>query len=136
MKRIYLITPFDGRNKNGKKEIKNYCNSLIRSGMLPISPYLYCGKYLDLSTLDDRELMDDLEIEMMLDSDEAWVIGCDTTKSMECQVMNAISLDLPVRFFNTQLQEIGAGFGTEGIRISSRMKDLIRFEEECRCEED
>ena len=83
MKRVYIIHPFQGKEKNRKK-IDQICRAVANMGFLPVSP-VHAFSFLDDNVPGERELALKLCQELVKSCDQAWCFG-EWEKSEGCKI--------------------------------------------------
>lgn len=119
MNLIYVASAYAGDIEQNVENAKKYCVHVINEeNAIPIAPHLLFTQFLDDEVPADRKLGLDLGLALLEYCDEIWVFG-DVNKGMKLEIDKAKEIELPIRWFTKDLEEI-----MDQTRVQARMQEL------------
>ena len=88
------------------ERVKKYCRMADIYGCLPIAPHLYFTTFLnDDSTVDRYDGMY-MGLELLKYCKEVWIYCNELSEGMIKEIKRAKELNIPLKFYNTEMEEI------------------------------
>ncbi len=106
MKKCYVCSPYKGDIKGNTEKAKKYSWHTMIEGFIPITPHLYFGTFLDDNSVCDRRYGLEMGKELLKECAELRVFADEVTEGMIDEIKMARELKIPMKFFNSDMEEI------------------------------
>lgn len=104
-KLIFICSPLRGDIKTNLENAKKYSYLASYHG-IPITPHLYFTTFLDDNSTADRYLGTSMGLQLLELCQEVWVYADEVTEGMIEEINKARELDIPIKFYNADREEI------------------------------
>ena len=105
MKKIYICSPYRGDVKKNIENVKRYCRDAAWDG-IPIAPHLYFTQFLDDDSYSDRWRGTHWGLELLKECAEIRVYADEVSEGMIEEIKEAQKCNIPIKFFNSEMEEI------------------------------
>lgn len=105
MDKIYICSPYRGDVKKNNENVKRYCRYNAWDG-IPIAPHLYFTQFLDDNSSGDRWRGIQWGLALLKECKEIRVYADEVTEGMIEEIKAAKELNIPIKFFNADMEEI------------------------------
>jgi hypothetical protein len=105
MEKIYICSPYRGDIKENLEKVKRYCSYTVYEG-IPIAPHLYFTQFLDDNYSSDRRKGMRMGLELLKECKEIRVFADEVTEGMIEEIKMAQQLNIPIKFYNSEMEEI------------------------------
>ena len=106
MKMVFISSPYRGDKEKNTERVRQYCRMADVYGCLPIAPHLYFTTFLnDDSTMDRYEGMY-MGLQLLTYCKEVWIFCNELSEGMIKEIKEARKLNIPLKFYNTEREEI------------------------------
>lgn len=105
MKKIFICSPYRGDVKKNIENVKRYCMYSGWDG-IPIAPHLYFTQFLDDSSTADRHRGLRWGLALLAECEEVRVYADEVTEGMIDEINEAKKLNIPIKFYNADMEEI------------------------------
>jgi hypothetical protein len=95
-RRVYVCHPFADDPVENAVRVRLICRRLVHAGVVPVAPSIYWPQFLD--DLTERDLGQNVALELLGLCDELWVYGDRVTERMERELAEARVRQVTVRF--------------------------------------
>lgn len=106
-KRVFVCSPLKGSIEKNIARAEIYSRFAFDSGFVPITPHIYFPRFLDDTDKDERVAGLRYGLEEMWRCKQLWVFGLNITEGMRAEIELAKALKIPVRYFDSDMEEIG-----------------------------
>lgn len=103
---VYICSPYSGDIETNTLAARRYSRFAADRGYIPIVPHLLFTQFLDHSLPDERELGLYFGNVLMTKCAEVWVFGTYNSCGMEAEIDRARRRNYPIRYFNTNCEEV------------------------------
>lgn len=103
---VYICSPYSGDIESNTLAARRYSRFAADRGYIPIAPHLLFTQFLDDSLPAERELGLFFGNVLMSKCAEVWVFGTYISCGMEAEVDRARRRNYPIRYFNTNCEEV------------------------------
>ena len=106
-RKVYVASPFAGDEKKNTAAAIRYCRFVINEGYIPVASHILfaASGMLRDSVPKERELGMLLGLGLLRSCSEVWVFG-EPSSGMLKEIQEAEMLKKPIRFFDTNMQEV------------------------------
>ena len=105
---VFICSPFAGDIKRNVAAARQYCRFAVSKGNIPFAPHLLFPQFLNDGNLYDRETGMIMGLAMLTKCAEVWVFGDNHTPGMRREIKKAKLKHIPIRYFDTDCQEVTA----------------------------
>lgn len=105
MKKIYICSPYRGDVKKNIENVKRYCQDAGWDG-IPIAPHLYFTQFLNDDRSSDRSRGIRWGLALLAGCDEVRVFADEVSEGMIEEIAYARKLNIPIKFYNSEMEEI------------------------------
>ena len=105
-RRVYICSPLKGNIERNMARAKIYCRFAFEKGYVAIAPHLYYPQFLDDTNKDERAAGMRYGLDAMWQARQLWVFGKIISDGMRAEIELAEELKIPVRFFDSDMEEI------------------------------
>ena len=105
MDKIYICSPYRGNTEKNIENVKRYCQYCAWDG-IPIAPHLYFTQFLNDSSMTDRHRGMRWGFELLAECKEVRVYADEVTEGMIEEIKEARKLNIPIKFYNSEMEEI------------------------------
>ena len=105
-KRVYICSPLKGDIERNMRKAELYCRFAFEKGFVPVAPHIYYPRFLDDRNKKERAAGLRYGLEEIWRCKELWVFGGHRSEGMKAEIKLATELEIPVRYFNDNLEEI------------------------------
>ncbi|MBR5943556.1 MAG: hypothetical protein IKZ94_01245 [Lachnospiraceae bacterium] len=105
MKKIYICSPYRGDVKKNTENVKRYCRDASYDG-IPIAPHLYFTQFLNDTSSYDRSLGLRFGLALLRECEEIRVFADEVSEGMISEIAEARKLNIPIKFYNSEMEEI------------------------------
>ena len=106
MKLVYICSPYRGDKEKNTERAKRYCRMADIYNMLPIAPHLYFTTFLNDDSFMDRTNGMLMGLELLKYCKEVWIFCNELSEGMIREIKEARELNIPLKFYNTEMEEI------------------------------
>lgn len=106
MKLVYICSPYRGDKEKNTERAKRYCRMADIYSTLPIAPHLYFTTYLNDDSIMDRTSGMLMGLELLKYCSEVWIFCNELSEGMIREIKEARKLNIPLKFYNTEMEEI------------------------------
>jgi hypothetical protein len=103
---VYICSPYSGDIETNTLAARRYSRFAADRGYIPIAPHLLFTQFLDDSLPAERELGLFFGNVLMSKCAEVWVFGIHISCGMEAEIDRARRRNYPIRYFNTNCEEV------------------------------
>lgn len=104
-KLIFVCSPLRGDVKENLENAKKYSRLASYYG-IPITPHLYFTTFLDDDSMSDRFTGTHMGLSLLELCQEMWVFADEVTEGMIDEIKKAQELNIPIKFYNADREEI------------------------------
>lgn len=105
---VYIASPFAGDTEYNLSRARGYCRFAVSKGCIPIAPHLHFPQFLDDGDSEQRELGLFFALILLGKCEELWAFGERISEGMSREIAKAKKRGLPVRYFSSRCDEVGA----------------------------
>ena len=105
-KRVYICSPLKGNVEKNMKRAELYCRFAFDNGFVPICPHIYYPRFLDEFDKDERAAGMRYGLEEMWRCKELWSFGERISDGMRQEIELAKELKIPIRYFDSDMEEL------------------------------
>lgn len=105
MDKIYVCSPYRGDVKGNLEKVKRYCSYVAYEG-IPIAPHLYFTQFLDDNYPSDRHRGMRMGLALLKECKEIRVYADEVSEGMIEEIKLAQKLNIPIKFYNSEMEEI------------------------------
>lgn len=105
MKKIYICSPYRGEVKKNLENVKRYCRDVAWDG-IPMAPHLYFTQFLDDNSSSDRWRGTNWGLQLLKECSEMRVYADEVSEGMIEEIKEARRLEIPIKFYNSDMEEI------------------------------
>ena len=105
MNKIYICSPYSGDTEKNIKNVKRYCQYCAWDG-IPIVPHLYFTQFLDDNSMIDRYRGMHWGLKLLAECKEVRVYADEVTEGMIEEIKEARKLNIPIKFYNSEMEEV------------------------------
>lgn len=102
----YMCSPYSGDVQANTALARQFCGFAISAGQIPLAPHLLFPQFMDDHDPDERELAMSFNRVLLSRCDAVWVYTGQVSKGMRAEIEWARQLELPVRYFDVDFQEV------------------------------
>ena len=106
MDKIYVCSPYRGDTKKNTENAKRYSWIEALHGAIPITPHLYFTTFLDDDNICDRSQGLRMGKALLLECKEVHVYADEVSEGMIEEIKLAQKHEIPVKFYNSDMEEI------------------------------
>lgn len=106
-KRVFICSLLSGAIERNMKRAEIYCRFAFDSGFVPVAPHIYYPRFLDDENKIERAAGQRYGLEEMWRCKQLWVFGERISSGMKAEIDLAKELKIPVRYFDSDMEEIG-----------------------------
>ena len=106
MKLVYICSPYRGDKEKNTERAKRYCRMADIYSELPIAPHLFFTTYLNDDSFMDRTSGMLMGLELLKYCSEVWIFCNELSEGMIKEIKKARKLNIPLKFYNTEREEI------------------------------
>ena len=108
MKVVYIASPLAGDIEGNIERALGYCRLAAEQDVVPVAPHTIFTQFLaDTNPLERKQGMK-MGFEMLKRCDELWVFGENITAGMRSEITIAAKHGIPIRYFDTDGNEVDA----------------------------
>ncbi|MDL2318170.1 DUF4406 domain-containing protein [Eubacteriales bacterium OttesenSCG-928-A19] len=104
--RVYICSPYRGDTALNTRNAIHYCRFAVERGCFPIAPHIWLPLFLDDADPDERELGISFGLRLLAGCREVWVFGDRLSDGMRREITRARARELPIRYFDSQCEEV------------------------------
>ncbi len=104
MRKVYVSSPLRGKVKANISKAQWYARFVVERGYLPIAPHIYFTQFLRDHIPEEREMVMEMNRELLEWCDELWVFGDVISEGMAQEIEWAKGK--PIRYFSEELKEV------------------------------
>ena len=105
---IYICSPYRGNIPLHVAQAKTMCRFALKKGTIPLAPHLYFPQFMNEEDSTERELALFMGRVLQGKCAELWAFGDVITEGMRGEIETAKRRRQPVRYFNTDFEEVDA----------------------------
>lgn len=105
---VYVASAYSGDVTTNTEKAKQYCRFAMEQGQIPLAPHLMFPQFMNDDVPAERELAIFMDVILLGKCDELWVFGDSITEGMAVEIEVAKKRRQPIRFFNSNMQEVTA----------------------------
>lgn len=105
MDKIFICSPYKGDVKKNIENVKRYCIFNAWDG-IPIAPHLYFTQFLNDESSSDRWRGTRWNLALLAECKEVKVYADEVTEGMIEEIKEARKLNIPITFYNADMEEI------------------------------
>ena len=106
MKLVYICSPYRGDKEKNTERVRQYCRMADIYSCLPIAPHLFFTTYLNDDSFMDRTSGMLMGLELLKYCSEVWIFCNELSEGMIQEIKKARELNIPLKFYNTEMEEI------------------------------
>lgn len=103
---VYICSPYAGEAERHAREARRYSRFAVEQGVIPLAPHLLFPQFLNDENAYERLLGLHFGMALLELSKEVWVFGERISSGMEAEINQAENLGIPLRYFNSALEEV------------------------------
>lgn len=103
---VYICSPYSGDVQCNTERTRQFCRFVLDQGQIPLAPHLMFPQFMDDENQEERELALFMDIVLMGKCQELWVLGDTISKGMGIEIEKAKKRRQPVRYFNSEFEEV------------------------------
>lgn len=105
-KRVYVCSPLKGNIEKNMRNAEIYSRFVFDSGFVPVTPHIYFPRFLDDTDKIERAAGQRYGLEEMWRCSQLWVFGLNITDGMRAEIELARQLKIPIKYFDSSMEEI------------------------------
>ena len=105
---VYIASPFAGDTEYNLNRARGYCRFAVSKGCIPLAPHLLYPQFMDDTDSEQRKLGLFFAIVLLGKCEEVWVFGERISEGMSREIAKAQKRGLPIRYWNSRCEEVGA----------------------------
>lgn len=105
---VYICSPLSGDIAGNTERARKYCRFALDKGQIPLAPHLMFPQFLDDEDPEERELALFMDVILLGKCSELWVFGDVVSEGMAAEIAVATKRRQPIRYFNSDLEEVDA----------------------------
>lgn len=102
----YICSPYSGDVQANTALARQFCGFAVAAGQIPLAPHLLFPQFMNEADPDERELAMCFNKVLLSSCDAVWVYTGRVSKGMRAEIEWARDLELPIRYFNADFQEV------------------------------
>jgi hypothetical protein len=106
MKMVYICSPYRADKEKNTERVRHYCRMADITGCLPIAPHLYFTTFLNDDSIMDRSDGMYMGLQLLTYCEEVWIFCNELSEGMIKEIKKAKELNIPLKFYNTEMEEI------------------------------
>ena len=122
MNKIFICSPYRGDTEKNIENVKRYCRYFSYDG-IPIAPHLYFTQFLDEKYDRDRGMH--WGKALLAECKAMYVLADEVTEGMIEEIQVARKLHIPIKFYNSDIEEIRYEALIINNRIGNGYKQII-----------
>ena len=104
---VYVCSPYSGDVEGNKERARRFCRFAVERGQIPVAPHLLFPQFVNEEDPAERELAQFMGRVLQGKCAELWVLGDEISEGMSGEIETAKRRRQPVRYFNTDFEEVG-----------------------------
>ena len=105
---VYICSPLSGDVPGNTEKARQFCRFALEQGQIPLAPHLLFPQFMDDTNPAERELAIFMDVILLGKCSELWVFGDLITEGMDTEIEVAKRRRQPIRYFNSECQEVVA----------------------------
>ena len=105
---VYICSPLAGDTEENVERARRFCRFALDRGQIPLAPHLMFPQFMDDRDPEERELALFMDIVLLGNCSELWVLGDTVSEGMKAEIEVAKKRRQPIRFFNREFQEVAS----------------------------
>ena len=105
---VYICSPLSGDVAGNTERARKFCRFALEKGQIPLAPHLMFPQFMDDDNPEERELALFMDIILLGKCSEVWVLGNTVSEGMAEEIAVATKRRQPVRYFNSDFEEVDA----------------------------
>lgn len=105
-KLVYICSPLKGDIEPNRAKARIYCRFAFNKGYLPVAPHIYFTQFLNEHNKEERVAGLEYGLEIVRQCKQLWVFGERISEGMKAEIALAKELRLPIRYFDSDMEEI------------------------------
>ena len=105
---VYICSPLSGDVPGNTEKARRFCRFALEQGQIPLAPHLLFPQFMDDRDPEERELAIFMDVILLGKCSELWVLGDLITEGMNTEIEVAKRRRQPIRYFNSEFQEVTA----------------------------
>lgn len=102
----YICSPYSGDVQANTVLARQFCGFAVAAGQIPLAPHLLFPQFMNEADPDERELAMCFNKVLLGKCEAVWVYTGRVSKGMRAEIEWARDLELPIRYFNVDFQEV------------------------------
>lgn len=107
MKLVYICSPYAGDIESNVRFAKAACRYTMEQGCAPVAVHLMYPQILDDNIPAQRETGIRMGLRVLASCDELWICGSRISHGMNCEIVEAERLGIPIRNISAELIQGG-----------------------------
>ena len=103
---VYICSPYSGDTQANVELARQFCSFAVSAGKIPFAPHLHYPQFMDDADPDARELAMFFDRILLSKCEQLWVYIGRVSAGMRAEIDWAQQMDIPVRFFDADFQEV------------------------------
>lgn len=103
---VYICSPYSGDVEANVVLARRFCAFAVSAGQIPLAPHLHYPQFMDDADPDARELAVFFNRILLSKCEELWANIGRVSAGMRAEIDWAHQMDIPVRFFDADFQEV------------------------------
>lgn len=103
---VYICSPYSGDVEANVVLARRFCAFAVSAGQIPLAPHLHYPQFMDDVYPDARELAVFFNRILLSKCEELWANIGRVSAGMRAEIDWAHQMDIPIRFFDADFQEV------------------------------
>lgn len=103
---VYICSPYSGDVEANVQLAQRFCAFAVSAGQIPLTPHLHFPQFMDDIDPDARELAMFFNRILLSKCEQLWAYIGQVSAGMRAEIDWAHQMDIPVRFFDADFQEV------------------------------
>lgn len=103
---VYICSPYSGDTEANVELTRQFCGFAVSAGKIPFAPHLHYPQFMDDTDPHERELAMAFNRVLLSKCEAMWVYTGHVSPGMCLEIGWARDLDLPIKYFDSDFQEV------------------------------
>ena len=106
---VYICSPYAGDTETNVEIARGFCATAVARRVIPLAPHLHYPQFMDDTDPADRELAMFFNRVLLSKCEAVWVYTARVSVGMRAEIEWAHQLEIPVRYFGADFEEVSVG---------------------------
>ncbi|MDU1353027.1 MAG: DUF4406 domain-containing protein [Actinomyces sp.] len=103
---VYICSPYSGDVEANVQLVRRFCAFAVSARQIPLAPHLHYPQFMDDTDPDTRELTMFFNRILLSKCEQLWAYIGRVSAGMRAEIDWAHQMDIPIRFFDADFQEV------------------------------